>query len=285
MSGFYHLERIWCIAMGWKDTMTVRLARHTPLQLTRHHTGRPTLVRRPPRLLVAPVFILCSVRSGSTLLRMILNSHSELYAPHELHLSQLKVTMGNRYVTDAMTELGWTEQELTHLLWDRVLDAALARSGKRTLVEKTPHHAFMWSRIARCWPDARFIFLLRDPAAICDSWHRARPRQTRGELLERVGKYTGAVQAARRTLPGHTIRYEDLVADPEAQVRRVCEYLRVPFEPGMIEYGERHHGPIKPGLGDWTERIRTGRVQPPRQVTPGAELSPALAAIARDWGY
>jgi hypothetical protein len=271
--------------MGWKDTMSVRLARHTPLQLTRHHTGRPTLVRRPPRLLVAPVFIFCSVRSGSTLLRMILNSHSELYAPHELHLSQLRATLGDTYVTDAMTELGWTEQELTHLLWDRVLDAALARSGKRTLVEKTPHHSFMWSRIARCWPDARFLFLLRNPAAICDSWGRARPRQSREELLGRVGKYTAAVQEARRILPGHTIRYEDLVADPEAQMRRVCEFLRIEFEPSMIEYGGRPHGTIKPGLGDWTERIRSGRIQPPRQVEPGAELSEELRAIALAWGY
>jgi hypothetical protein len=265
--------------------MTVRLARHTPLQLARHHTGRPVLVRRPPRLLVAPVFIFCPVRSGSTLLRMILNSHSELYAPHELHLSQLKVAMGNHYVTDAMAELGWSEQDLTHLLWDRVLDAALARSGKRTLVEKTPHHSFMWSRIARCWPDARFLFLLRNPAAICDSWWRARPRQSREELLGRVAKYTAAVQTARRTLPGHTIRYEDLVADPEAQIRRVCGFLRIDFEPGMIEYGDQQHGTIKPGLGDWTERIRSGRVQPPRQVEPNAELSDELRAIARAWGY
>lgn len=273
--------------MGWKDTMTVRLARHTPLQLVRHPTGRPSLVRRPERLLVAPVFIFCSVRSGSTLLRMILNGHSELYAPHELHLSQLKATLGNRYVADAMHELGWSEQELTHLLWDRTLDAALARSGKRTLVEKTPHHTFMWSRIARCWPDARFLFLLRDPAAICASWWRARPKQSREELFARVAKYTGAVQQARRTLPGHTLHYEDLVTDPEGEIRRVCQFLGVPFEPEMLEYGQHGHGPIKAGLGDWTERIRSGRIQPPRQPTPDSELelSDELRQTARAWGY
>lgn len=271
--------------MGWKDAMTVRLARHTPIQLVRHHNGRPALIRRPKRLLVAPVFIFCSVRSGSTLLRMILDSHSELYAPHELHLSQLKVTLGNQYVTEAMTTLGWTEQELTHLLWDRTLDALLTRSGKRTLVEKTPHHTFMWSRIARCWPDARFLFLLRNPAAIADSWARARPQQTPEELIARVTKYTEAVQQARRSLPGHTIRYEDLVASPEAEIRRVCEFLRVGYEPEMIEYGAREHGPIRAGLGDWTQRIRTGRIQPPRASQPTIELTPDLKAIARAWDY
>jgi hypothetical protein len=265
--------------------MTVRLARHTPVQLVRHHTGRPTLVRRPERLLVAPVFILCSVRSGSTLLRMILNSHSELYAPHELHLTKLKATLGDKYVTDAMHELGFTEQELTHLLWDRLLDAALARSGKRTLVEKTPHHSFMWSRIARCWPDSRFIFLLRNPAAICQSWRKARPRYTDEELFTRVLRYTGSVQEARRTLPGHTIRYEDLVADPETEIRKVCAFLGVEFEPDMLDYGKHQHGRIKSGLGDWTERIRTGRIQAPRQVAADLPLSPELRAIARAWGY
>jgi hypothetical protein len=264
--------------------MAVRLARNTPVQLVRGPHGRPTLVRRPERLLVAPVFLFCSVRSGSTLLRMILNSHSELYAPHELHLSQLRVTLGNSYVADAMQELGLTEQELTHLLWDRVLDAALTRSGKRTLVEKTPHHTFMWSRIARCWPDARFLFLLRHPAAICDSWGRARAKYTRDELLGRVEKYTRAVQEARRALPGHTVRYEDLVGDPAAEVRRVCEFLGVAFEPAMLEYGAHTHGTIKSGLGDWTDRIRTGRIQAPRQLPP-VDLPPRLRDLAEEWGY
>jgi hypothetical protein len=270
--------------MGWKDSMAVRLARNTPVQLVRGHNGRPALVRHPERLLVAPVFLFCSVRSGSTLLRMILNSHSELYAPHELHLSQLKANLGNSYVTEAMRELGFTEQELTNLLWDRVLDAALARSGKRILIEKTPHHTFMWSRIARCWPDARFLYLLRHPAAICDSWGRARPAYTRDELFARVQKYTVAVQEARRTLPGHTVRYEDLVADPAGEVRKVCDFLGVGFEPEMLEYGERSHGRIKSGLGDWTERIRSGRVQPPRQLPP-VELPDGLREIAHAWGY
>lgn len=271
--------------MGWKETVAVRLSRHTPLQVLRHPTGRPTVIRRPERLLVAPVFIFCSVRSGSTLLRMILNGHSTLYAPHELHLGQLSAALGNRYVNDAMRELGWPDQELTHLLWDRVLDAALARSGKRTLVEKTPHHVFMWHRIACCWPDARFVFLLRDPTAIHDSWRRARPRQTPEEVLGEVVRYTTAVQQARRALPGHTVHYEDLVGDPAGTLRRVCEFLGVAFEPAMLDYGRRGSGVIRSGLGDWTDRIRSGRIQAPRQLTPDSRLPDELREVARAWGY
>jgi Sulfotransferase family len=48
-----------------------------------------------------------------------------------------------------------------------MLADALRRSGKPTLVVKTPSNVLIWQRIADCWPDARFVFLLRHPAAPC----------------------------------------------------------------------------------------------------------------------
>lgn len=271
--------------MGWKDRIAIRLTRSTGLQVVPRRNGIPTLIRRPERLLKEPVFILSSVRSGSTLLRVILNGHSLLYAPHETHLAKLTAEFGDTYVERSMTALGWPQYELTHLLWDRVLDASLQRSGKSILVEKTPHHVFMWSRLARCWPDARFLFLLRSPAAIVDSWGRARPNQSGDEAVASVEKYVAAVESARRALPGHTIRYEDLVADPAGQIRAVCDFLGVAFEPQMIEYGRFDHGPLKAGLGDWTDRIRSGRIQAPRHTSGAVPLSATLRNISGTWGY
>src|SRR5579875_3716107 len=57
------------------------------------------------RLLTAPVFIMSSVRSGSTLLRVLLDTHSQIHAPHELHLRSIKVQLANSYVAKAMAEL------------------------------------------------------------------------------------------------------------------------------------------------------------------------------------
>lgn len=269
--------------MSWKHHLAVRIARSTGVQITRRG-GRGLLVRRPQRLLRQPVFVLSSVRSGSTLMRMMLDSHSAIYAPHELHLSKLRVQLGDHYVTNSMAELGLDAQEVTHLLWDRVLDTALQRSGKRILAEKTPHNVFMWSRIARVWPDARFLFLLRHPAAILDSWSRARPQQTPQEAADSVGRYLSSLAEARRVLPGHTVRYEDLTADPAAATRRICAFLGLEWEPAMLEYGRFDHGAIKAGLGDWTGRIRTGTVQPPREV-PDLALPDPLYDLAQGWGY
>jgi len=271
--------------MGWMESTYVRFTTATGYQLVRRNGRIPRLARRHPVRLKAPVFIFSSVRSGSTLLRVILNSHSKLYAPHELHLNALTVQMRDKYVRDSMTALGFGEAELTTMLWDQVLSAALQRSGKPTLVEKTPRHVFMWPRIARTWPDARFIFLLRHPASIVDSWQRARPKQSLAETMESVTRYARKVEEARRALSGHTLRYEDLVEDPVRETRQVCEYLGVEWEPQMLDYGDQDHGPIKAGLGDWTQRIKTGKIQPARPRPDGIDLSPALQEVARAWGY
>jgi hypothetical protein len=216
---------------------------------------------------------------------MILGSHSQLFAPHELHLTSLQVSMKDKYVKDSMAALNLGEQDLTIMLWDQVLSTALALSGKSTLVEKTPRHAFMWQRIAGNWPDARFVFLLRHPAAILDSWQRARSSQNEQEAMASVTRYATKVDEARRQLNGHTVRYEDLVDDPVGETQRLCEYLGVPFEPGMLEYGRSDHGPLKAGLGDWTESIRTGRVQPSRPIPNSSGLPRPLRQITEAWGY
>ncbi|MEJ3747591.1 sulfotransferase [Actinomycetes bacterium KLBMP 9797] len=265
--------------------MAVRIARATGAQVARSAGGRGLRITRRERLLKRPAFILSSVRSGSTLLRMILNSHPEIYAPHELHLSNLRVTVKDDYARESMAELGLSEFELTHLLWDRVLHHELRRSGKSVLVEKTPNHVFIWTSLARCWPDARFIFLLRHPAAIVDSWARARPKGGREAALASVGKYVAALNEARTVLPGRTVRYEELVTDPEGQIRSLCDFLEVEWEPTMLDYGRFDHGNIKPGLGDWTERIRSGKVQAPRQLPPLTDIPDDLMATARNWGY
>jgi hypothetical protein len=269
--------------MAWRKQVNVRLARRTGMQL-RQRDGRFRLVRNPRRELARPAFILSSVRSGSTLLRLILNSHPQIYAPHELHLAHIKVELGIPAAEHAVTALNMDKQELTHMLWDRLLNEALRRSGKSVLVEKTPNLVFIWHRVASCWPDARFIYLLRHPAAILDSWQRARPTQTRQEAIASVTRYLTALREARGVLPGHTVRYEDLTATPEPTAKGLCAYLGVDWAPAMIEYGKHEHGELRSGLGDWTEKIRTGAVQPAKPL-PDSELPAELRALAADLGY
>ena len=138
--------------MGWEQRVNETLRRTVKYQITRP-PGHPTRKMAAPeggRLLTAPVFILSAARAGSTLLRMVLGSHSALYAPPELPLGQLSVNADTAWMKASMNELQLTTEELDFLLWDRVLADLLARSGKPTVVVKTPSNVLIWPRLAKC---------------------------------------------------------------------------------------------------------------------------------------
>jgi hypothetical protein len=242
-------------------------------------------VRPGDRLLVAPTFILSTVRSGSTLVRVLIDSHSQLHAPHEMHLRNFHVEITSKYAPRSLEAIGLDQRHVEYLLWDRLLHRELAASGKEILVNKTPSDVFIVDRIQECWPDARFIFLLRHPAAIAASRHATRPQDSAQRNLFKVLEYGNAVEAARASLPGLTVRYEDIASDPVAQTQRICAFLGVEWEPGMVDYGSFDHGRFRPGLGDWNEKIKSGTVQPPAPAPPLQEIDPALRPLCVAWGY
>jgi hypothetical protein len=238
------------------------------------------------RLLKQPVFIIAPVRSGSTLLRMMLNGHSRLHAPHELHFRRLEVHFATGLAEKSLAELGLGRGDAEHLLWDRLMHRELVRSGKSVLVEKTPGNAFVHQRIADCWPDARFLFLLRHPASIARSWHEADPvRRGPEEAALDALRFMNAVERARSSLVGHTVRYEELTDDPATSLKGVCAFLDIDWEPAMLDYGAHNNREPRKGLGDWREKIRSGQVQPGRPAPPADQIPGALHDICASWGY
>ena len=239
------------------------------------------------RLLRRPVFIISSIRSGSTLLRMMLGAHSRLHALHELHLGRMDVTCNNWHSERAMGALGLGRGDLEHLLWDRVMHRELVKSGKDFIVEKTPANAFMYQRIRDCWPDARFVLLLRHPESIARSWHESDPaKRPYDKAVTEVLRYMTAVEQVRTAATDAcTVRYEDITADPERQMRRLCAYLGVDYEPAMLTYGKKSGADLVRGLGDWRDNIRTGTVQPGRALPKDDEVPESLRPMCRAWGY
>ena len=251
----------------------------------------PKPVVRPPqhpadRLVPSPVFLLSSVRSGSTLLRAILDTHSQVHAPIELHVRRIEVALTTPPLEQAMTALDLTRSDLEHLLWDRLLHRQLQASGKRILVEKTPSNVFVADRLATCWPAARFVHLLRHPLSAARSWHEGDPaRRPMAEAVRHVAWYARAVERERVKHPGLTVRYEDLVADPATASAHVCDFLGVPWEAAMLDYGGGREAEFVKGIGDWTEKIRSGRVQAGRPLPDRSEVPAELLPVAKAWGY
>ena len=267
--------------MALKKTLNDALTRATGYQLQRAGGGAAKRLRGGDRLIEAPVFVICTLRSGSTLLRVLLDSHSQIRSPHELHLRYVSVHFDQKWSERSMKELGLDTRAADYLLWDRLLHRELTASRKSIIADKTPNNVFIVDRLREAWPDARFIFLLRHPGAI------ARSRQKyKGEGAdELIIKYVEALEAARQTYDGHTVRYEDLTANPERELRKICDFLGVPYEATMLDYGQFDHGRYKSGLGDWNEKIKSGAIQPPEPPPPLDEIDPALREMCAKWGY
>jgi hypothetical protein len=283
-----------------RGELKARLARHPRLYETARRarrmvraTSRWRQARRAPvakiptihRLVPSPVFVISSVRSGSTLLRVILNTHPDICAPHELHLRCLRVDFEKRYAELAFKELGIDKDELEHLLWDRVLHHELSRTGKRIFVDKTPGNANVYERLATCWPNARFIFLLRHPASVVSSLMETRSDRELEPTIKEALTYLNAVEAAKQALPGLVVRYEDLTDDPTRVTKELCTFLGIRWDPRMLDYGQSKHGKFRPFIGDWSSKIRSGKIQPGRPLPDPGEVPSEVEHIARAWGY
>jgi hypothetical protein len=272
----------------WKGAINRGLTRATGYELRKagpQQRRRRAAGERGDRLLVAPAFVMCSVRSGSTLLRVLLDSHSKIHSPQELHLRDLAVRVKTDYAAKALGEIGLDDEQMRFLLWDRLLHREMSAAKKSLLVNKTPNDVFIADLIARCWPDARFIYLLRHPGAIARSRQDTRPQDSAERNAQMVLRYGTALEEARAARPGHVVRYEDLTADPKGETQKLCAFLGVPWEARMLDYGRFDHGRMKPGLGDWKAKIKSGEVQAAEPPPPLEEIHPSLHELCVAWGY
>ncbi len=214
-----------------------------------------------------PVFVIGCPRSGTTLLSLMLSSHSRVAVPPETRFllpvfrrrrsfGDLAVTANRRRLARAVVRRRGTK--FAHLGLDpehvkrAVLDgpptvgAALAtpyrlyaaERGKSRWGDKRPGYFRNVAVIRALFPDAQVVHLVRDPRDCVGSLKRM--RWWRHGTVGAVATWVQAVdsaRAARRRLPAgsfHELRYEDLVADPRAELRRLCDFLGEEFEEAML---------------------------------------------------
>ena len=129
--------------------------------------------------------------------------------------------------------------------------------GKRRWGDETPSYLKRMRRIQRALSEARFIHVIRDGRDTL----AAKPGEINtGAALATGQRWEKKVRSARVTGapdgPLLEVRYEDLIADPEGTLRRVCELIELPFDPAMVDPPERAAieadlGPV----GRWRERL------------------------------
>jgi len=217
--------------------------------------------------------------SGTTLLRLVLDSHENIAIPPETGF--MRAYDAHRYTPFKASGRGWTKrlgwkpEELDAMLgelYDGLFMRYAERHGKGRWGEKTPLHTWHIDDMARLFPEAQFIGVIRHPQASVASNMR-RFRLALGRTGTHWSRYTGEIvrQAARHGDRFALIRYEDLVLDPEPLLRELLGWLGEPFTEDVLQHhavqGERRgrkrvegksrrDEPIDPSrIGKWKETL------------------------------
>ena len=197
-----------------------------------------------------PIFIVGLPRSGSTLVEQILASHSAIEGTMELSdlAAVARQTLGNGQPDftaypgvlasldgDALRALG-----AAYIARTRVY----RRAGRPFFIDKMPNNFVHMGLIHLILPNAKIIDVRRHPLACCVSAFKQNfaAGQTFSYDLADLGRYyADYVRLMARVdvvLPGrvHRVFYEDLVAEPEREVRRLLDFCGVPFEDATLRF-------------------------------------------------
>jgi len=217
-----------------------------------------------------PIFVLGRPRSGSTLIEQILSSHPAIEGTAELP-----------YIADFARRLLERERPARGTCYPQILEklesAALAALGEEYLertkahrkldrpffIDKSPanyHHAGMIHLIL---PNAKIIDARRHPAACCLSMFKHNYTDTNLRLTELGRVYRDYVELMAYfdgVLPGriHRVIYEELVADPEAEIRKLVAYLGLPFEDSCLRFYETER-PVRTPSSEQVRRPISGQ--------------------------
>jgi len=228
--------------------------------------------------LPGPVFIIGAMGSGPTLLRLMLDSHEHIAIPHETGFMRSYRAM--QFIPFKWTgrgwarRLGWTDEELDaelRVFYDKIFSRYATEHGAQRWGEKTPLHTWHVGAMARLFPDAVFIGMVRHPgASTASNMKRFHHRVNR--MAIHYDRYTREVARQVIALPDRSVlvRYEDLVLRPEETMRELLDWLGEPWSDRVLEHhlvqGERSgrvegqsraDEPIDPSrIGKWKTTMR-----------------------------
>ncbi len=196
----------------------------------------------------APIFIVGLPRSGSTLIEQILASHSRVEGTMELP-NILNIT---RQFDDLVAgrdgypeAVGTAPAGVLTALGRRYLEeTAPLRSGREHFTDKLPNNFSHVGLIQAILPGATIIDARRHPMDCCFSAFKQHFAEGQafsydlGDLGRYYRCYLSLMDHWDRVLPGRVllVQHEDLVRDPQAQIRRLLDHCRLPFEAACLNF-------------------------------------------------
>ncbi len=229
-------------------------------------------------MITTPIFLVGAERSGTTLLRLMLDYHPQIAFHHEFELVVEQLSEDST----AWPELNdYYEYLSTHRIFlhanfninqtlsypELVNDFLLQkqqRSGHKPVIGATVHHQF--HLLTRIWPQAKFIHLLRDGRDVARSmivmgWA--------GNMFSGVEEWIKAEtiweRFSRQLTPDQqlSVKYEDLILNSDQVLTQICQFIGVPFDKAMYDYANHstYHLPEPSLVSQWRKKLSAHEIQ------------------------
>jgi hypothetical protein len=247
-----------------------------------------------------PIFIVGAPRSGTTLLRNMLNRHPAIAICRETDFHRLvyerrrsfgslgdlrnrqrlvKEYLATPRIQRLRLNLPALEQTLLRegtgceALFASLLRFYAQVHGKRRCGEKTPRHALFTETLCEWYPGARILHILRDPRDVVASLRRM-PWADRNVLGNaRLWLSSNLAAWRSRLRPQYLmVRYEELVASPEQELGRVCAFVGEEYFPSML-VPNQDPNTQQPWYRRAEERLTTERIGKWREQLPLEEAA------------
>ncbi len=254
-----------------------------------------------------PLFITGMWRSGSSLLYALLNKHPRVGLMYEADLTLMREAFWfPRHKGWARRWEAWNKAmsrhslEITnlpdarrsfHAVFEFVHKDYARRKGADIWGDKSPDLYDRMVPLSKEFPGARFIVVWRQPGATISSMQAAAAKGARffqkdGMTLRGLlGNMILRRQCDRLIEPGVPvceIEYEELVADTERVMRRICEFLEIPFDAAVVSLEGSHCEPLHAGEHHSLLRGDKIRAKPEAQALP-VETQRKIQRYIRHW--
>ena len=225
-----------------------------------------------------PVFLVGAERSGTTMLRLMLNANPHIAWQCEFHTA-IEPLVGHPLHPGGD---GWPDADAYRLSLSS--DGIFHRSGLHVPVDATSEEILrgfprqVWQRkepkpdvvgitchrfydvLDHLWPESRFVHVVRDPREVAASWLKL---GWAGHVWFAADHWLEAEELWEKVKPTiaedrrHEIIFEELIFEPERVLSDLCAFLGVPYSPAMLEYHESStYKPVSGRVsGKWRNKI------------------------------
>lgn len=213
-----------------------------------------------------PFFIVGMPRSGTTLLSLILNNHSEIAVPPETHffgrfaklfkknkLSNIQNNLDFFLNSSNVKDFNLSHQDINNIkinilnnheinnrvILDSVITSYCKNNNKKYWGEKTPGHVFYLNQILFYFPESKIIQIVRDPRDVTLSLKKV-PWE-KGNIIEYIRKWKLSMNMKYRCKELNKsnyleVKYENLISNTKREIEIICRFLGIKFENDMINY-------------------------------------------------